>query len=161
MRTATTVGRPTRDRACEPPEWIAVFRRHALVVAAALLPPVLVACGSEPAGVAAVGSETREPAHAEGSVAPPSEGRPDPERPQEPLEPLEQNDEDVTVETLVEPPVAARPTTVAVVGDSLTRSAEEEILAENPLAGYHEEWSWQFITTERMTRTLVRDLTAD
>lgn len=38
---------------------------------------------------------------------------------------------------------------------------EEEILAENPLAKYHEAWNWGFITTERMTRTLIRDLTAD
>jgi hypothetical protein len=34
----------------------------------------------------------------------------------------------------------------------------EEVLAENPLAEF-EERSWQFITTERMTRTFYRDLT--
>ncbi len=34
---------------------------------------------------------------------------------------------------------------------------EDEILAANPLAPY-EKWSWQFINTERMTRTLYRDL---
>jgi len=35
----------------------------------------------------------------------------------------------------------------------------DEIVAVNPLAGYHDVWNWAFITTERMTRTLVRDLT--
>jgi len=37
--------------------------------------------------------------------------------------------------------------------------SEEEILAANPLADYHDGWNWDFITTERMTRTLIRDLT--
>ena len=37
--------------------------------------------------------------------------------------------------------------------------SEEEILAANPLADYHDEWNWGFITTERMTKTLVRALT--
>jgi hypothetical protein len=36
---------------------------------------------------------------------------------------------------------------------------EEEIVEANPLAKYHEQYSWAFITTERMTRTLVRSLT--
>jgi glyoxylase-like metal-dependent hydrolase (beta-lactamase superfamily II) len=36
----------------------------------------------------------------------------------------------------------------------------EEVLEENPLAEF-EDRSWQFITTERMTRTLYRDLTGD
>ena len=36
---------------------------------------------------------------------------------------------------------------------------EAEILAANPLASYHEQWNWGFITTEKMTRTLYRDLT--
>lgn len=35
---------------------------------------------------------------------------------------------------------------------------EQEILAENPLASYHDKWNWGFITTERMTRTLYRSL---
>ena len=39
--------------------------------------------------------------------------------------------------------------------------SEEEILAANPLADYDEDWSWQFITTERMTRTLYRSLTSN
>lgn len=33
--------------------------------------------------------------------------------------------------------------------------SDDEIVAENPLADY-EEWSWAFITTERMIRTLAR-----
>lgn len=39
--------------------------------------------------------------------------------------------------------------------------SEEEIIAANPLADYHEQWNWGFITTERMTRTLYRSLTSD
>jgi len=38
---------------------------------------------------------------------------------------------------------------------------EEEILAENPLSVYHDQWNWHFITTERMTRTLYRSLTSN
>ena len=38
--------------------------------------------------------------------------------------------------------------------------SEEEVLAENPLAPYDAEWSWDFISTEDMTRTLYRDLRA-
>ncbi|MBT8085493.1 MAG: MBL fold metallo-hydrolase, partial [Woeseia sp.] len=34
----------------------------------------------------------------------------------------------------------------------------EEILAANPLADYHDNWSWEFITTERMTESLIRAL---
>lgn len=34
--------------------------------------------------------------------------------------------------------------------------SEEQILAENPLAIYHDKWNWDFITTERMTKTLYR-----
>lgn len=37
--------------------------------------------------------------------------------------------------------------------------SEDDIVAENPLADYHDEYNWGFITTERMTRTLYRDLT--
>jgi glyoxylase-like metal-dependent hydrolase (beta-lactamase superfamily II) len=35
----------------------------------------------------------------------------------------------------------------------------EEIVAANPLALYHDDYNWGFITTERMTRTLIRSLT--
>jgi cyclase len=37
---------------------------------------------------------------------------------------------------------------------------QDEVVAANPLADYHEEWNWGFITTERMTTTLYRSLTA-
>ncbi|MGB5689878.1 MAG: MBL fold metallo-hydrolase [Woeseiaceae bacterium] len=37
--------------------------------------------------------------------------------------------------------------------------SEEEILAENPLAIYHDEYNWFFITTERMTKTFIRSQT--
>jgi len=35
----------------------------------------------------------------------------------------------------------------------------DEIMAANPLADYHDEYDWQFITTDRMTKTLIRSLT--
>jgi hypothetical protein len=35
----------------------------------------------------------------------------------------------------------------------------EEILAANPLAVYHDDYNWFFITTERMTQTFIRSLT--
>ncbi len=38
--------------------------------------------------------------------------------------------------------------------------SQEEVLAENPLADYEDGWSWEFITTERMTETIYRALTA-
>lgn len=38
--------------------------------------------------------------------------------------------------------------------------SEDEIVAKNPLSDYHDTYNWGFITTERMTRTLYRDLTA-
>jgi cyclase len=37
----------------------------------------------------------------------------------------------------------------------------DDIVAENPLADYHDEYSWGFITTEVMTRTLIRSLTPE
>lgn len=39
--------------------------------------------------------------------------------------------------------------------------SDEEVVAANPLADYHDQYSWFFITTERMTRTLIRSLTTD
>jgi len=43
----------------------------------------------------------------------------------------------------------------------LEGKTEEEILAANPLADYHDTWNWGFITTERMTKTLYRWLTTE
>lgn len=37
--------------------------------------------------------------------------------------------------------------------------SEEAIVETNPLADYHDDWNWAFITTERMTKTLVRAAT--
>ena len=37
----------------------------------------------------------------------------------------------------------------------------EEILAANPLAVYHDDYNWFFITTERMTQTFIRSLTGE
>ena len=36
---------------------------------------------------------------------------------------------------------------------------EEQVLEVNPLALYHEQWNWGFITTERMTKSLYESLT--
>lgn len=44
----------------------------------------------------------------------------------------------------------------ALVGEGMT---EDEVVAANPLADYHDTWNWSFITTERMTRTIYRSLT--
>ena len=35
----------------------------------------------------------------------------------------------------------------------------EEIQAAMPLADYHSDWNWGFITTERMVWTFYRDMT--
>ena len=42
-----------------------------------------------------------------------------------------------------------------------TGKSRDEVLAENPLAVYHDRWNWGFITTERMTLTLYRSLTGE
>jgi len=39
--------------------------------------------------------------------------------------------------------------------------SEDEIVAANPLAEFHDKYDWAFITTERMTRTLVRGLQSE
>ena len=39
--------------------------------------------------------------------------------------------------------------------------APEDIVAAKPLADYHDEYNWGFITTEVMTRTLIRSLTTE
>ncbi len=43
----------------------------------------------------------------------------------------------------------------------LEGKTEEEVLTANPLADYHDTWNWGFITTEKMTSTLYRSLTAE
>ncbi len=56
---------------------------------------------------------------------------------------------------------------VEMLKDSLARVSKlvqqgksiDEIVELNPLADYHDDWNWGFITTERMTRTIHRDLT--
>lgn len=35
-----------------------------------------------------------------------------------------------------------------------------QVLKANPLDAFHDQWSWSFITTEKMTKTLYRSLTA-
>ena len=39
-------------------------------------------------------------------------------------------------------------------------NSSDDVLEANPLAKY-DSYSWEFITTERMTRTLIRSLTTD
>jgi glyoxylase-like metal-dependent hydrolase (beta-lactamase superfamily II) len=39
--------------------------------------------------------------------------------------------------------------------------SQDEVVAENPLAVYHDRWNWDFITTERMTTTLYRSLAGE
>jgi glyoxylase-like metal-dependent hydrolase (beta-lactamase superfamily II) len=66
-------------------------------------------------------------------------------------------------------PVATRDGLLAMLKDSTTRvkslidkgMTEEDIVAANPLSMYHDDYNWGFITTERMTRTLIRSLTTD
>lgn len=43
-----------------------------------------------------------------------------------------------------------------LVDDGLS---QDEVLAANPLADYHDDWNWNFITTERMTEAIYRALT--
>lgn len=43
----------------------------------------------------------------------------------------------------------------------LEGKSEEEVVAANPLAHHHDTWNWGFITTERMTKTLYRSMTAE
>ncbi len=38
--------------------------------------------------------------------------------------------------------------------------SEDDVVAANPLAEYHDNYNWGFITTERMTRTIYKDLEA-
>lgn len=122
----------------EPAEWTAVFRQPLLLVAALCL-----AAGCSPnhrSGVQAVGSAQLDTATNDEPVVVTLPGAIDDvvggsggrttEKPD-----ADERAEDVTVETLVEP-VVERPATVAVVGDSLTRSAEDEILASLAADGF-------------------------
>lgn len=38
--------------------------------------------------------------------------------------------------------------------------SEDQVLADNPLADYHDVWNWDFITTRKMTQMLYRSNTA-
>lgn len=52
--------------------------------------------------------------------------------------------------------VTARARVKALIDDG---KSKEAVLGENPLADFHDDWNWGFITTERMTETLYRSLT--
>ena len=45
----------------------------------------------------------------------------------------------------------------ALIDDGL---GEDEVVAANPLADFHDAWNWSFITTERMTRIAYQSLNA-
>jgi cyclase len=49
---------------------------------------------------------------------------------------------------------AARDAVAALVAEGLSL---DEVQAANPLAPFHDEWNWRFITTERMTAILYQD----
>lgn len=51
---------------------------------------------------------------------------------------------------------AARDAVAGLAAQGLT---QQEVMAAAPLAPFHDEWNWRFITTERMTATLYRDAT--
>lgn len=51
---------------------------------------------------------------------------------------------------------AARDAVTALAAQGLSL---EDVIAAAPLASFHDEWNWRFITTERMTATLYRDAT--
>ncbi|UTF60053.1 MBL fold metallo-hydrolase [Gilvimarinus sp. DA14] len=51
--------------------------------------------------------------------------------------------------------IDARKRVAAMIMDG---KKEEQIVAANPLEVYHDDWNWDFITTEKMTRQLHRDL---
>ena len=36
--------------------------------------------------------------------------------------------------------------------------SEDEVVATNPLAKYHKDWNWEFITTEKMTRQIYKSI---
>ena len=52
----------------------------------------------------------------------------------------------------------ARQRIAALVDDGMDYDA---ILATEPLADFHDDWNWAFITTERMIWTLYRDVTGE
>ena len=63
------------------------------------------------------------------------------------------NDLQTAVDMLID--ARSRINTLVDAGRSI-----DAILAENPLSVYN-SWSWDFITTEIMTRTIHRELTAE
>ncbi len=50
--------------------------------------------------------------------------------------------------------VSLKPT--EVVPGLTMLEGEGGFVADNPLADYHDDWNWAFITTERMTQALYR-----
>ena len=53
--------------------------------------------------------------------------------------------------------IAARDAITALHAEGMS---EDDVVAANPLADFHDNYNWGFITTERMTRTIYRDLEA-
>ena len=44
-----------------------------------------------------------------------------------------------------------------VVAAMQNGASEEDVVKANPLQKYHADWNWNFITTERMTKTIYQD----
>lgn len=134
MRSVPRLGRPGAVPAIgrrDPAEWITVNRSRTLVSAAAVV-ALLGACGLDDraSGIDAVASDPLEiDATIDSTAAEAVSAVP---RPRTAAESALADE----VETLVEP-TEARPSTVAVVGDSLARSAEEEILLSLVRRGLH------------------------
>jgi len=46
-----------------------------------------------------------------------------------------------------------------LIADLITKGkSENDVVKANPLKKYHEQWNWQFITTEKMTRQVYKSL---
>ena len=85
---------------------------------------------------------------------------------------VEMSDDDTLILSGHGAPVASKASVerdLAVLTDSRNRvkalvdagKSLDEVLADNPLAEYHDDYNWGFITTEKMTTTLYRALTSD
>ncbi len=61
------------------------------------------------------------------------------------------------LEASIEMLKSVRTRILALINDGLD---EDDVVAANPLADFHDEWNWNFITTERMTRIAFRSLSA-
>lgn len=131
----------------EPAQWAAVSRHRPLLVAAVLC--LASGCASNHAsGVEAIGSSRLDVTAIDERVVVTLPGAIDDATAR--TVPPRGSDEVVTVATLVEPTVD-RPSTVAVIGDSLTHSAEDEIFETLTADGF-DVLTVDGLESRRMTR---------